>query len=64
MSRRGHKEGSIYQRQDGTWAASVHLGYQDGKRLRKTFYGQTRRDVQERMTKALSEVHAGLAGAL
>ena len=60
MTKRGAHEGSIYQRQDGRWAASVHLGYQDGRRLRKTFYGQTRRDVQERMTKALSEVHAGL----
>jgi integrase len=60
VSKRGAHEGSIYQRQDGRWAASVHLGYQDGKRQRKTFYGKTRRNVQERMTKALGEVHAGL----
>lgn len=60
MTKRGAHEGSIYQRQDGRWAASIHLGYVDGKRQRKSFYGQTRRAVQERMTKALSEVHAGL----
>ena len=60
MSKRGAHEGSIYQRQDGRWAASVHLGYIDGRRQRKTFYGKTRRDVQERMTKALGEVQAGL----
>ena len=60
MTKRGAHEGSIYQRQDGRWAASVHLGYIDGKRQRKTFYGKTRRAVQERMTKALGEVQAGL----
>ena len=60
MAKRGAHEGSIYQRQDGRWAASVHLGYHDGRRIRKTFYAKTRRDVQERMTKALGEVQSGL----
>lgn len=60
MTKRGAHEGSIYQRKDGRWAASIHLGYVNGKRSRKSFYGKTRRDVQERMTKALSEVQAGL----
>ena len=40
MTKRGAHEGSIYQRQDGRWAASVHLGYIDGKRQRKTFLRQ------------------------
>jgi integrase len=60
LSKRGAHEGSIYQRQDGRWAASVHLGYANGRRLRKTFYGRTRRDVQERMTTALGQVQARL----
>jgi integrase len=40
---RGKGEGSIFQRQDGLWAASVDLGRKpDGKRWRKTVYGKTR----------------------
>lgn len=34
-SRRGHGEGSIYQREsDGKWCTSVDLGYIGGKRKR------------------------------
>jgi hypothetical protein len=33
---RGHNEGSIYLRQDGRWA-SVNLGYEGGRRVRKSF---------------------------
>ncbi len=45
-SKRGNEEGSIYQRQDGLWVASVSLGF-DGKgtRVRKTLYGKTRKEV-------------------
>src|SRR4051794_14617756 len=41
MGRRGHDEGSIYQREsDAKWVAAVNLGYgPDGKRKRKVFYG-------------------------
>jgi integrase len=58
---RGHNEGSIYQRQDGRWAASLHLGYANGRRVRKSFYSKTRREVQERLTKALRETQLGQA---
>src|SRR5262249_19310744 len=58
--RRGQNEGSIYQRQDGRWVGVVHLGYADGKRLRKQFYGQTRRDVAQRLATALKEHQDGL----
>ena len=37
-TRRGHHEGSIYQRSDGRWTATITLGYIDGKRKRKSFY--------------------------
>ena len=53
MARRGNNEGSIYKRADGRWAAVINLGWQDGKRKRKTFYGRTRREVQDPFTKAL-----------
>ena len=47
MAKRGNNEGSIYKREDGRWAATINLGWQDGKRRRKTFYAKTRREVQE-----------------
>lgn len=56
MARRGHGEGSIYQRSDGRWAASISL--EDGKR--KTFYGKARREVQEQLKTALHEQQKGL----
>jgi integrase len=61
MGKRGHNEGSIYKRgDDGRWAATVTLGYEGGKRKRKTFYGDTRREVQEQLTKALRDIQQGL----
>jgi integrase len=53
---RGHGEGSIYQRQDGRWAASITLE----NRKRKTFYGKTRREVQEKLRVALNEQKQGI----
>lgn len=53
--RRGHGEGSIYQRKDGRWCASVDLGWIGGKRKRKVVYGDTRKEVVEKL-KALQSV--------
>ena len=48
--RRGHGEGSIYQRdRDGRWVAVLDLGFQDGKRRRATVTGKTRREAAERL---------------
>src|SRR5207248_10746155 len=55
MARRGHGEGSIYQRKDGRWAASITL---EGRK-RKTFYGKTRKEVQEQLKIALHEQQQG-----
>ena len=61
MGRRGHSEGTIYQREsDGRWVASVHLGYKNGKRVRKYFYGRTRRAVAEQLKVALRDQQQGL----
>jgi len=57
--RRGSNEGSIYKRKDGRWAATVHLGYKDGDRKRKTFYGNTRREVQAKLTAARAAQQQG-----
>jgi len=55
MNKRGQNEGSIYKRDDGRWVAVLNLGYIDGKRKRKSFYGDTRKEVQEKLTAALRD---------
>ena len=52
MSRRGNNEGTIYRRKDGLWVSTIHIGYVDGKRQRKSIYGETRDEVQEELTRA------------
>ena len=60
MARRGHGEGSVYKRADGRWAGTVDLGWVDGKRRRKTVYGQTQRDVPATLRKVERHVEAFL----
>jgi integrase len=56
MGRRGHGEGSIYQRGDGRWTATISL---EGRK-RKSFYGKTRREVQEQLKTALHQQQQGM----
>jgi integrase len=50
--RRGYGEGSIHQRPDGTWRATISAGYNaNGKRKRRDVYGKTKREVQDELTK-------------
>lgn len=60
MSKRGSNEGSIHHRKDGRWVAVVHLGYEQGRRRRKSLYGQTRQEVAEKLTAALKTKQDGL----
>jgi integrase len=60
MAKRGHHEGSIYQRQDGRWTASLTLGYENGKRKRKSYYGKTQREVREQLTAARHAQQQGM----
>ena len=53
MATRGAGEGTIYQRSDGRWEAKVDVGWQGGRRRRKSIYGQTRREVHEKLVAAL-----------
>jgi integrase len=55
VKQRGHGEGSIYQRKDGRWVASITLE----NRKRKQFYGKTRKEVQEKLRVALNEQRQG-----
>lgn len=49
---RGRGEGSIYQRADGYWVASISTGYGgDGTRRRRTIYGKTKQQVQDKLSR-------------
>ncbi|MBA3416200.1 MAG: site-specific integrase [Chloroflexia bacterium] len=54
--RRGHGEGSIKQRADGLWEARVSLPAGQ----RKSFYGKTRREAQDKLRVALKGLDDGL----
>ena len=53
--RRGKGEGSIYRRKDGRWVGQYEV---NGKR--RYVYGRTRKDVAEKLNKAIAERDAGL----
>jgi integrase len=57
--RRGRHEGTIFQRNDGRWTAALDLGWEQGRRQRKHFYGATRAEVRDKLTRALGEVQRG-----
>src|SRR5690349_20901719 len=59
MPRRGHNEGSIYQRQDGRWAAALTVHLPTGATRRKTFYGPTRKAVADKLRAAQTAQAAG-----
>lgn len=54
--RRGHGEGSIYRRNDGTWVGAADLGSIGGKRQRKLVYAKTQAEVR----KALRDLQQAL----
>ncbi len=62
--KRGAGEGTIYKRKHGKgnskWAAALIIGYdEEGKPKRKTFYGATRSEVQDKLNKVLNKVSTG-----
>ena len=57
--RRGQGEGSIYRRPDGRWVAVLDLGWRDGKRTRKYFYGRTREQVARKLARGLARHQQG-----
>jgi integrase len=58
--RRGRGEGSIYQRGDGLWTATVSLGYDGaGRRKRRTIYGKSKQEVQEKLRRLQTSVDHG-----
>lgn len=60
MSKHGNGEGTVVKRADGRWMASITIGFnEDGKQKRRAFYGKTRAEAFDKMTKALGDVLAG-----
>src|ERR671937_1331373 len=59
--KRGNNEGSIIRRPDGRWMAQITIGRnpETGKPRRATFYGKTRQEVADKLTKALREKQQG-----
>jgi hypothetical protein len=57
--RRGAGEGSIYRRADGRWAGTVSLESDTGRRVRKTVYGRTRKEVAEKLGDVQARVAKG-----
>ena len=64
MGKRGQKQGSIFQRKDKRWVGVIDLGWENGRRKRKSFYGKTAAEVQERLLKARSDHSRGLPVAI
>ena len=58
--RRGYGEGSIHQRPDGRWCATIDLGVINGKRKRKYIYGKTRKEVVDKLKAAHRDQAAGM----
>src|SRR5664280_1648187 len=58
---RQNGEGSVYQRaSDGRWIGSVTLGWDDGKRVRKTVSAKTAAEVREKLRAVRNKLDAGL----
>src|SRR3954452_14981739 len=48
--RRSHGEGSVFRRaSDGRWVASLSIAGSQGRRVRKTVYGRSEREVLEKL---------------
>jgi integrase len=61
--RRGRGDGGIYQRKDGCWEGRIGLGWVDGKRKRKSVFGETQAEVQTKIRTMLTDRDKGLLPA-
>jgi integrase len=42
-------EGTVYQRADGKWAGQIYVNQSDGRRVRRSVYAATRREVAQKI---------------
>ena len=59
MGKRGNGEGSIYQRNNGTWAAQYTVWTAEGRK-RRSVSGKTRAEASRKLTEAMSNRDGGL----
>ncbi|WP_411678723.1 tyrosine-type recombinase/integrase [Clostridium thailandense] len=58
--KRGNNEGTIYKRPDGKWCAQITIGRsENGKIKRQSFYGKTRQEVADKLSKAQNGLRTG-----
>jgi hypothetical protein len=62
--RRGAGEGSVTQLPDGRWMSRLDLGYINGKRVRKAYFGKTRAEATTKLYNAIAEHQKGLPVAI
>jgi len=60
-ARRDAGSGSISQRPDGRWQASLSNGFALGKRQRRTVYGKTKREVADKLKVLIQQQAQGLS---
>jgi integrase len=59
--RRAHGEGGVYQRADGYWVGSLHIGYDaNGKRKRRVVYARTQAKVLGKLSDLRRQASAGI----
>lgn len=59
--RRGHGEGTVYQRPNGLWTAQIDLGWIGGRRRRKTIYANTEREVLAKRDQLRNQLAKGIS---
>lgn len=47
--KKANGEGTVYKRADGKWAGQVYINQSDGRRVRRTLYGATRKEVSQKI---------------
>lgn len=57
--RRSNGEGTVYRRANGLWAAQVYVNESDGRRVRRSISGRSRREVENKMTELRQRSDAG-----
>jgi integrase len=60
MSKRANDEGTVFKRADGRWSAALQLGYFNGKRQRRYYYGATQKEARSKLQKAQATLSQGL----
>lgn len=58
-ARKANGEGTAYERPGGRWAGQCYVTQTDGRRVRRTLYGSTRREVERKISELLEREAAG-----